>query len=99
YKKRLLNGLQVFLLPKQGFLNSFALFTTNYGSIDQTFMPINKSEYITVPNGIAHFLEHKLFEKKDYDVFDLFLKQSASLHAYKSCTNTDYIFKATDYLK
>ncbi len=62
--KKLPNGLDVYVLPKQGFNKTFATFTTKYGSVDNTFVPLGKEEMIRVPDGIAHFLEHKLFEKK-----------------------------------
>src|SRR5690625_1808081 len=96
YTKKLTNGLHVFLLPKQDVSKVYGLFTTNYGSIDRTFTPINEQEEITVPDGIAHFLEHKLFEKEDYDVMSQFSKQSASPNAFTSFTKTAYLFSTTD---
>lgn len=96
YAKKLPNGLQVFLLPKHDVSKVYGLFTTNYGSIDRTFTPINEQEKITVPDGIAHFLEHKLFEKENYDVMGEFSKQSASPNAFTSFTKTAYLFSTTD---
>ena len=96
YTKKLTNGLHVFLLPKQDVSKVYGLFTTNYGSIDRTFTPINEQEEVTVPDGIAHFLEHKLFEKEDYDVLSEFSKQSASPNAFTSFTKTAYLFSTTD---
>ncbi|SQC69186.1 Uncharacterised protein [Listeria fleischmannii subsp. fleischmannii] len=55
YQERLENGLRVFLLPKKGFSKTFAIFTTNYGSIDNTFVPLGETEMTHVPDGIAHF--------------------------------------------
>ncbi|WP_047984820.1 EF-P 5-aminopentanol modification-associated protein YfmH [Ornithinibacillus californiensis] len=95
YQEKLDNGLTVFLLPRPQMSKTYAIFSTNYGSIDRTFVPIGKSEKITVPDGIAHFLEHKLFEKKDRDVFADFGKQGASANAYTSFTKTAYLFSAT----
>ena len=63
------NGLEVTLLPKPDFHKTYGLFTTNYGSIDNDFIPLGQEEFTKVPDGIAHFLEHKLFEKEDEDVF------------------------------
>lgn len=74
YSKVLENGLNVRILPKKGFHKTYALFSTNYGSIDNDFYPLNADEAITVPDGIAHFLEHKLFEKKT----EMFSKSSVS---------------------
>ncbi len=95
YHETLDNGLQVYVLPKKGFNKTFATFTTRYGSIDNTFIPLNDTEMQTVPDGIAHFLEHKMFEKKDGDVFQLFSKQGASANAFTSFTRTAYLFSST----
>lgn len=90
YTNQLDNGLTVFLLPKPEMAKTYGVFSTNYGSIDQTFVPINGSEKITVPEGVAHFLEHKMFEKEDRDVFADFSNQGASPNAYTSFTKTAY---------
>lgn len=95
YKKKLNNGLTVLLLPKEEMSKTYSLFTTKYGSIDQTFIPFNQDEKVTVPDGIAHFLEHKLFEKEDRDVFSDFGKLGAAANAYTSFTKTAYLFSAT----
>ena len=71
YYEKLENGLDVYILPKKGFSKTFVTFTTKYGSVDRTFVPIGETESVTVPDGIAHFLEHKMFEKEDGDVFFL----------------------------
>lgn len=99
YTEQLDNGLTVFLLPKPEMAKTYGIFTTNYGSIDQTFTPIGQSEKITVPEGIAHFLEHKLFEKEDHDVFADFGKQGASANAFTSFTKTAYLFSATNQIE
>lgn len=78
YTETLNNGLTVALLPKNEMSKTYAVFATDYGSIDQKFIPISGNEPIEVPEGIAHFLEHKLFEKEDRDVFQDFGKQGAS---------------------
>lgn len=99
YTKKLENGLTVLLLPKQEMSKTYGLFSTDYGSIDQTFVPINDDREITVPDGIAHFLEHKLFEKEDRDVFADFSKQGASPNAFTSFTKTAYLFSATNHIE
>jgi len=96
YHEKLDNGLQVYILPKTGFNKTFATFTTNYGSIDHQFKPLGKDDYIRVPDGIAHFLEHKMFEKEDGDVFQKFSKQGASANAFTSFTRTAYLFSSTN---
>ncbi|EIJ81430.1 YmfH [Bacillus methanolicus PB1] len=95
YYEKLENGLDVYILPKKGFNKTYATFTTKYGSVDNTFVPLNKNEFITVPDGIAHFLEHKLFEKEDGDVFQQFSRQGASANAFTSFTRTSYLFSST----
>lgn len=95
YHEKLPNGLNVYILPKKGFNKTFATFTTKYGSIDNNFVPLGKEEYVKVPDGIAHFLEHKLFEKEDGDVFQQFSKQGASANAFTSFTRTAYLFSST----
>ena len=96
YYEKLTNGLDVYILPKQGFNKSFATFTTKYGSVDNHFKSLQKQEFVQVPDGIAHFLEHKLFEKEDGDVFQQFSKQGASANAFTSFTRTAYLFSSTD---
>ncbi len=97
YKEVLPNGLKVFVLPKPGFHKTYGLFSTNYGSIDNVFG--YGEEMIHVPDGIAHFLEHKMFEKEDGDVFQQFGKQGASANAFTSFTKTSYLFSATDQVE
>lgn len=99
YSKRLDNGLSVFLMPRPEMEKAYAIFTTNYGSIDQKFVPIGESEAVTVPDGVAHFLEHKLFEKEDGDVFADFGKLGASANAFTSFTKTAYLFSATNHIE
>lgn len=98
YTEQLENGLTVVLLPKRELTKTYAIFATNYGSIDQSFVPLGKNEQITVPEGIAHFLEHKLFEKEDRDVFQDFGKYGASANAFTSFTTTAYLFSATNHI-
>lgn len=98
YYKKLDNGLDVYILPKKGFSKTFVTFTTKYGSVDRTFVPIGETEKITVPDGIAHFLEHKMFEKEDGDVFQQFSERGASANAFTSFTRTAYLFSATDHI-
>lgn len=95
FHEKMDNGLQVYILPKKGFNKSYATFTTKYGSVDNHFKPPGKDEFVKVPDGIAHFLEHKLFEKEDGDVFQQFSKQGASANAFTSFTRTAYLFSST----
>lgn len=95
FQNTLSNGLEVVLLPKQEMSKTYGIFMTNYGAIHRKFTPIGDNEQIEVPDGIAHFLEHKLFEKEDRDVFADFLSQGASPNAFTSFTKTAYLFSTT----
>lgn len=99
YTEHLDNGLTVYLLPKNDYHKTYGLFTTNYGSIDNEFIPLGKSEFTQVPDGIAHFLEHKMFEKETGDVFQDFGRQGASANAFTSFTKTSYLFSTTDQVR
>lgn len=99
YYEKLDNGLEVYLLPKAEFNKTYATFTTKYGSIDNQFIPLGKKEAISVPDGIAHFLEHKMFEDETGDVFQDFSKQGASANAFTSFTRTAYLFSSTSQVE
>ncbi len=96
YSKILPNGLTVSVLPRPEFHQTYGIFATDFGSIDCEFIPNGQKEWIRIPNGTAHFLEHKMFEKKTGDVFQQFAKQGASANAYTSFTRTAYLFSCTD---
>lgn len=91
------SGLGVFVVPKKGFVKKYAIFGTRYGSIDSRFIPKGESEPVTVPDGIAHFLEHKMFEQPDgSNAFDKFAKYGANANAFTSFNCTCYLFSCTD---
>ncbi|MCF6093161.1 insulinase family protein [Microaerobacter geothermalis] len=98
YFEKLDNGLSVYILPKEGFNKTYATFTTKYGSIDNHFRPPGGEE-LRVPDGIAHFLEHKMFEEEDGDVFQKFSSNGASANAFTSFERTAYLFSCTDHLE
>lgn len=98
YQKQLDNGLLVTMLPMEGFHKTYAVLSTEFGSIDNAFVPDQKNELLTVPDGVAHFLEHKMFEKADHDAFDLFGKLGADANAFTSFTQTHYLFSTTSHL-
>ncbi len=90
------SGLEVIVIPKDQ-MTAYALFATRYGSMDNTFKTKKDGDYITVPDGIAHFLEHKLFENDDgTDTFSRFAGLGASANAYTSNEMTAYLFSATE---
>src|SRR5690606_33277650 len=89
------NGLEVRILPKHGFSKTYAVFSTRYGSIDNHFQLADGSE-LKVPDGIAHFLEHKMIEEPEGDVFQKFAQRGASSNAFTSFDRTAYLFSATE---
>ena len=86
------SGCTICLCPMEGFSSAYALFATKYGSVDSTFKTNNDADYVTVPAGIAHFLEHKLFENEDCDAFKLYAETGANANAYTSFDKTAYLF-------
>lgn len=95
YEETLDNGLKVVVIPKAGFSKTFVTYTTNFGSLDHTFKPHGKEEFVSVPDGVAHFLEHKLFEKEEGDVFTSFAENDAQVNAFTTFDRTSYLFSAT----
>jgi len=78
YKETLENGLIVMVIPRKGVRQKYIIFGTNFGSIDNTFVLPGETEEKTVPDGIAHFLEHKMFEQRSgvnnfYEALDEFM--------------------------
>lgn len=94
YREVMPNGLEVVVLPKDGFSKTYATFATRYGSIDNRFA-VGDEAPISVPDGIAHFLEHKMFEEPTGDIFATFASQGASANAFTSFDRTVYLFSAT----
>lgn len=90
------SGLKLMLYPMQGFSGAYALFATKYGSVDTCFKTHKDADFAAVPEGIAHFLEHKLFESEDGDAFTLYAKTGASANAYTSFDRTAYLFSCTE---
>lgn len=89
------SGLDVFILPKPGYQKKYASFATHYGSIDNCFRPPQGDE-VCVPDGIAHFLEHTLFEKEAGNASDWFSELGVSSNAYTSYLLTTYLFSGTE---
>ena len=90
------NGLKVYIMPKEGYNKQYAIFATNYGSIDSKFKIMGNEKVIEVPDGIAHFLEHKLFEEPEGSIFDKFSELGSNVNAYTNFTSTCYLFTSTD---
>lgn len=88
------NGLQVFYIPKPGFSKTFAMLGANFGAVDRTFT-MDGVQYDT-PAGVAHFLEHKMFEDADGNALQKFGQTGASPNAFTSYAMTAYYFSCTD---
>lgn len=96
YDTQLDNGLNLFVIPKPGFQKTFVTYTTEFGSLDSRFKPIGRDEFVTVPDGVAHFLEHKMFDnEEDEDLFTAFAEDNAQVNAFTSYDRTSYLFSAT----
>ncbi len=93
-KAVLSSGLKIYILEKPQYNSAYAIFGTRYGSIDTCFSA--DGEKITVPEGIAHFLEHKLFECEEGDAFTRFAATGAYANAFTSFDRTCYLFSCTD---
>lgn len=90
------SGLDIYVFPK-ALTTSYALFGTRYGSIDNKFKLRGEAEYTVVPDGIAHFLEHKMFENENgEDTFVRYARTGASANAYTSFNMTAYLYSTTD---
>ena len=89
------SGCTICLYPMEEYSTAYALFGTKYGSVDTTFKTKYDDDYITVPEGIAHYLEHKLFENDECDAFELYAKTGASANAFTSFDCTAYLFVST----
>lgn len=96
YKISHKSGLTILLYPMKDYSGVHALFATKFGSVNSTFKTNRDEDFCTVPDGIAHFLEHKLFEGEKEDAFTSYSRTGASANAYTSFDKTAYLFSATD---
>lgn len=90
------SGLHVQIIPKEGYNKKFAILTVDFGSINTELILPGEKDVTKVPGGIAHFLEHKLFEQKDADILEQFARLGASANAATSFSRTYYYFTATE---
>ena len=98
YQTRLSNGLTVSLLPKKQFNEVYGVVTVQFGSVDTSFT-LSEKGLQSYPAGIAHFLEHKLFERENAeDIMESFTRLGADSNAFTSFTKTSYLFSTIDHL-
>ena len=93
------SGLKIYVFPKENYTSSYAVFGTRYGSIDTKFRRAGQAQFTEVPEGIAHFLEHKLFESEEIGAFERYAETGASANAYTSFDRTCYLFQCSDNFK
>lgn len=90
------SGLDIYIMPKEGYSGSYAIFGTKYGSVDSKFIVPGEKEVTEVPDGIAHYLEHKMFDQPDgSNIFDKFSRYGGNANAFTSFNITAYLFSAT----
>lgn len=100
YSKTLKNGLKVYIVPKKDSKTTYATFTTNYGSNIIEFIPKGQNDFIKVPTGIAHFLEHKMFEQEDgTDPFTFFGNNGCDANANTNYYKTTYLFSGANKIE
>lgn len=94
------SGLEMYIIPKKGYSKTYAIFGTRYGSVDSEFVVPDETEVTKVPDGIAHYLEHKMFDQPDgSNVFDKFSKYGGNANAFTSFNMTAYLFSATSNIE
>lgn len=97
YVEKLENGLTVMIIPKKGIQKKYIIWGTNYGSNDSTFIVQGESEVTEVPKGVAHFLEHKLFEQENgKNSLDVLTSLGVNANAYTTNNHTAYLYECTD---
>ena len=97
YIEKLDNGLTVMIIPKSGIQKKYVIWGTNYGSNDNKFIVPGENEETEVPNGVAHFLEHKLFEQENgTNSLDTLTALGVNANAYTTNDHTAYLFECTD---
>ena len=99
YKGSHPSGLDIYLYPKENGSSTRVMFGTKYGSIDSCFQRSDEPEPETVPEGIAHYLEHKLFESEDGDAFARYAETGANANAFTGFESTCYVFSCTDTIR
>lgn len=100
FYEKLDNGLDIYIIPKNNYNNIYTTFSTKYGSNQIEFVPIDKKKMIKVPDGIAHFLEHKLFEQADgVDPFTFYSERGADANANTTQKKTTYLFSGANFFE
>lgn len=97
YIEKLENGLTIMIIPKSGIQKKYAIWGTNYGSVDNKFIVPGETDVTSVPDGVAHFLEHKMFEQENgTNSLDTLTKLGVNANAYTTTNHTAYLFECTE---
>lgn len=97
YIEKLENGLTIMIVPKKGMQKKYVIWGTNYGSNDSKFIVPGETEAIEVPKGVAHFLEHKMFEQESgINSLDTLTALGVEANAYTTNDHTAYLFECTE---
>lgn len=99
YHEKLDNGLEIFILPNHGINNYHVEIVSKYGSSVQEFIPVGETDYLKLPLGVAHFLEHKMFDMKDSDPFKFFSKTGTYINAGTNYFYTKYYIDGKNNIK
>ena len=97
YVEKLDNGLTAMIMPKKNIQKKYMIWATNFGSIDNKFIAPNDKEETNIPDGVAHFLEHKMFEQQNgTNSLDTLTALGVNANAYTTTDHTCYLFECTD---
>ena len=97
YKEKLENGLTIMIIPKKGIQKKYIIWGTNYGSNDNNFLVLGDKNNTEVPNGVAHFLEHKMFEQRNgTNSLDVLTALGVNANAYTTNEHTAYLYECTN---
>ena len=97
YIEDLDNGLKVIIVPKKESTKKFVIWGTKFGSIDNKFILPETGEEVTVPDGVAHFLEHKMFEQPNgTNSLDTMMALGLDANAYTTNDHTAYLFECSE---
>ena len=97
YIEKLENGLTIMIMPKKGIQKKYVIWATNYGSIDNKFIVPGETDVTEVPEGVAHYLEHKMFEQESgKNSLDTLTQLGVDANAYTTTNHTAYLFECTD---
>lgn len=97
YVEKLENGLTVIIIPKANTNKKYIIWGTHFGSIDNHFIMPNTGEEVYIPDGVAHFLEHKMFEQENgKNSLDVLMALGIDANAYTTNDHTAYLFECSN---